>query len=151
MRLEARTDLALPVADAFAAATDFTALETAARARGIPVSRLDTLPDMGPGMVWNAEPTVRGRPRRVTLTLGQAEPPERLNVEVSGKTMRADCRVEFVALAAGRSRILLSVDIRARSFSGRAALLAMTVLRGRLGKRLKRRLDAFGKALQNGP
>jgi hypothetical protein len=147
MKVSARIDLDLPQASVFAAASDFDALEARIAARGIEIARVADCTPPGPGLAWAARARLRGRLRDVASELTALDTPRGLTIQSRIGGMVATFEVRVIALAAGRTRVITGLDLRATTLKARVVLQALRLGKGRIRARMERGLAAWGDGL----
>jgi hypothetical protein len=147
MKLSARTDIELPHETVFAAASDFAGTEARLAARGIEVRRTRDQTPPGPGIAWDARARLRGRMRDIHAELTVFAPPLHLAVlsRIGGMTSAFDLRL--VALSAGRTRVIVGMDLRADTLRTKLLLQAMRLGKRQAEARLARALAVWAAGL----
>jgi len=137
----------LPRAMVFSAASDFAAVEARLSERGVEVTRVADRVPPGAGIAWTARARLRGRVRDIATELEGFDPPQGLSIRsrIGGMTVMSDAR--FVALAAGRTRVIVGLDMRADTLKARLVLQALRLGKARLRGRLERTLSAWADAV----
>lgn len=154
MRFTARGDLALPIAAVHAALSDVDHYEAEARARG---ARLERHGTGGEGTEWDIAFRFRGRERQLRARLLELRPPGRLRLTWEGRLTRGEAVVELVALARGRTRLALTIDVLPKTLPARLFLQSLRLVKPRLNRRFRarvaealRRLEARAAARSSG-
>ncbi len=154
MELKAQEDIEAPAAQVFAGLCDFDAITTQALRRGVDVTRKDDLPAPAKGMTWQADFQMRGKTRSAEIKVTDLTAPERLCFLSTSGGLEIETRIEVVALAQTRSRVLWHSQITPRSLSARLLVQSLKLTKGSLQKRFRRRVAGvareFETRLQNG-
>lgn len=154
MRITASADVAAPIAEVFAAATDHEGLVRRALRRGAEVRRTDqpgSAADgsgLAPGAAWHASFPLRGRERRVEVHLARIEPPTLAEVLVEGGGLAARVTSDLLALSRDATRLTLAVDVGARTLPGRLMLQGMRLARGSMERRARERLAKWAREVE---
>jgi carbon monoxide dehydrogenase subunit G len=141
MKLTARQDIEAPVAFVFDALKDFEAWERAALRRGADVVRTDNLREIGPGLSWMIKFVYRGKGRRLALQLTNLERPTSLGFAGTGTSFEGQAGLDLIALAARRTRLSVTLDMRPRSIGARLVLQSMRLAKARLNRRFADRIE----------
>ncbi|MCC6006485.1 MAG: SRPBCC family protein [Rhodobacteraceae bacterium] len=143
MLLETRDIAEGPIDKVFAAFADFDAHEREALKAGAEVVRGDTLAAPGVGMIWHARFMFRGKMRKVDLELVEFFAPGR--IVVTGQSVNLDIvsRTEFAAVAPGRTQVTVRLDVTPRTLAARVVLQSARLARGRIQRRMGKRLRKF--------
>jgi hypothetical protein len=147
MKVSARIDLDLPQATVFAAASDFATAEARLTARGVEITRTADRTPPGPGIAWSSRARLRGRPRDIRSELTVLDPPQGLAIRSRIGGMEATFDMRVMALAAGRTRVIAGLDLRATTLKAQLVLQALRLGKGRVRARLERGLSAWAEAV----
>ncbi|MCL4189578.1 MAG: SRPBCC family protein [Rhodobacteraceae bacterium] len=147
MRFTASRDIAVPIADAWAALTDVEAAEGIARARGVAVVR--TGPG-GVGTTWQARFRLRGAERQVTLRIAAMEMPGRLCLDFRGELFEGSAQVDLLALARTRTRLTAMADVLPRTLAARLMLASARLVKSRADRRFGKAVGALARAVAAG-
>lgn len=148
MRLSAKEDVGASADAVFAALSDFDGFERAALRRGAELRRVEGEPQGGAGMRWAARFRFRGRPREAEITLSRHEPPSLIAAEAVSPNLHVDVQTQIVALSRTRSRIVLVIEARPRTLAARVMIQTARLARGRIERRLAKRLRAFAQGIE---
>ena len=140
MKLTSRQDIEAPVAFVFAALKDFDAWERSALRRGAEVARTDRLREVGPGLSWLVKFAYRGKERRLALRLISLEQPTTLGFSGTGASFDGGAGLDLMELAARRTRLSVTLDLRPRSIAARVILQSLRLARARLNRRFADRV-----------
>ena len=140
MKLTSRQDIEAPVAFVFAALKDFEAWERAALRRGADVARTDKLRDVVPGLSWLVKFTYRGKERRLALRLTNLEHPTTIKFAGNGTSLDGLADFDLMALAARRTRLSVTVDLKPRSVGARLVLQSLRLAKAWLNRRFAGRV-----------
>jgi hypothetical protein len=143
-----REDIAAPVAQVFAQATDFAAFERQALRRGADLRRLDRMPQPGPGAAWRAVFPFRGREREVELRLDRIESPVLAEGGFRGQNLEGRLRAECLALSRTTTRLTLTLTVEGRTLPARLFVQSLRLARGNLERRAGARLAAWARDVE---
>lgn len=129
--------IARPPAEVWAGLTDFTGNEAAVRARGIDARRIAGTE--GPEPAWAADVHFRGRDRHIEVEVSRMTPPLALGYRLSGSQLVSDLAFVLEELADGRTRLDITLVVKAEGLSGRMILQSLKILRSTLVKRFRKR------------
>ena len=148
MKFSTREDIEAPITHVFARVTDFSNFERRALRAGAHISRSDEGP-VGIGTSWTVLFTFRGRERSVASTLTELTEPTDLKVESVSDGMTVETNVALVALSPGRTRLMVGMELRARTLTARLLLQSMKLAKGKLQKRFKARVLNFAEEIED--
>jgi uncharacterized protein YndB with AHSA1/START domain len=143
VKFSTRQDIEAPVDRVFAALGDFAAFERAALRRGAEITRLDGLPEPGPGMAWAATFPWRGKARQVRCALHDYTPPESMRFQAEGDGITLTLLLGLMALSRGRSRLGVELELRPLTLTARLMLQTARLGKTRLTRRFEARVAAF--------
>lgn len=143
MRLSGSEDIGLGVEEAFAAVTDPAALERAFLSRGITIARTDEGGAVGPGTSWTAPVTWKGRTHPVTVEIAGWAPPSGVRFHGRSHGLSGDLEAGLAALAPGRTRLHVTLELRGSGMRDRMLLNALTLARGQLARKFEEAVSAF--------
>lgn len=150
MKLSTRQDIEAPIGAVFAAATNFAAVERRLEGRGVWVERDPTAPQRGPGMVWNARGSWRGRSHEIRTELVSLEEDRGMVLRSVSGGVECTTVVDLVALSRVRTRMLISLDLRPTTLASRLLVQSLKLAKRRLTERLKTRLAEFAERVEAG-
>ncbi|TCP44418.1 SRPBCC family protein [Rhodovulum marinum] len=150
MKFSAREDIDLAIEDVFEVLSDFDRMERAALRRGAEISRIDTLAAPGPGMIWAAEFTFRGKRRALRTELTGFLPPENIVVESTVSGLTGISTVDLVRLSPRRTRMAVAIDLRPQTIPARMFLQTLRLAKTRMSQRFKSGLTRFARDLESG-
>lgn len=143
MKLSSRQDIEAPAAFVFDALNDFQAWERAALRRGADVARTDKMKAIAPGLSWLIKFAYRGKDRQLALRLTQLEHPSMMGFFGSGASLDGQADIDLMALAARRTRMSVSVDVRPRTIGARLVLQSLRLAKTRINRRFAERVALF--------
>jgi len=149
MRFSSREDIAAPIEHVFQAITDFDAFERQALRRGADVQRGDPNSAVGLGSEWNLNFPFRGKDREVYARISEFDGPNGYAAVTEVGGLEGDLNVELVALSPKRTRLQVSIDVRARTLAGRLLVQSLKFARGNLTKRFANRVGQFAQDVEN--
>ncbi|WP_296423170.1 SRPBCC family protein [Yoonia sp.] len=148
MKFSTREDIDAPIDHVFAKVSDFAGFERRALRQGAQIKRLDDGPAQI-GSIWEAALKFRGRERRIQATLSALQPPETYRVHTLSDGLTAETQLELIALSPTRTRVILMIDLRARTLTARLLLQSMKLAKGKLTKRFKARVLEFAEDIED--
>lgn len=140
MQLNAKEEIDAPIGFVSALLTDFDKWEGSARTRGAEVDRLDSLAQPGPGMKWKLAFAFRGKMRAATLTLLSLTPEQGVTVECLSKPGNGVTTVEMTAIAAARTRLVVTTEIKPNTLAARLFLQSLRLAKAKVNQRFKQQL-----------
>lgn len=149
MKLTSRQDIEAPAAFVFAALQDFDAWERAALRRGAEVARTDKLREVIPGVSWLVKFDYRGKERRLALRLTALEQPTMMGFSGTGTSLDGLASIELMELAARRTRLIVSLDLRPKTIGARVILQSMRLAKARLNRRFGDRVGQMCSEIEN--
>ena len=142
MKLSTREDIEAPIDYVFAQVTDFAAFERRALRQGADVRRRGDGP-VAVDAAWDIAFDLRGKPRQLTATLTDYDPPNSLQIRGVSDGMDAVTEIDLIALSQSRTRVMVGVELKARTLTARLLLQSMKLAKARLTKRFKGRVLDF--------
>ena len=149
MRFSSREDIEAPIEHVFNSATDFEGFERQALRRGAEVTRNDTYGKPGIGSEWRLKFLFRGKQRDVHARMTQFEAPNGFQAETETGGLEGTVSMELVALSPRRTRMQVSIDLRARTLAGRLLIQSLKFARGNLNKRFSNRIWQFAQDIEH--
>lgn len=148
MKLSTREDVEAPIEVVFDALCQFDSFELQALQRGIDVRRLDDLVEPGPGMIWRAHFEMRRQKRSLTLETVRLVQPTEIQVDLDSASLGGSFAVELIELARQRTRMMVSLDLRPRTFAARLVVQSMRLGKSRLTTRFKSRVAEQAREIE---
>lgn len=148
MKFSTREDIEAPIDHVFAKLSDFSGFERLALRRGAQVKRIGDGP-VGVGAQWDVSFKLRGRERKMHATLAALHPPEMYRFDAVSGGMSGQTLVELVALSPRRTRLLVGIDLRARTLTARLLLQSMKLAKARLAKKFKARVLEYAEDIED--
>ncbi|EBA15910.1 hypothetical protein RSK20926_04842 [Roseobacter sp. SK209-2-6] len=145
MEFSSKEDLDAPIADVFAAISDFGSFERSAIRRGIEVQSQDHPQTPEVGQFWDVRFDFRGKPRDLHLTLTAYEPSTLVGLSGESAALKGEGRIELLALSPQRTRISVSMQIQAKGLTGRLLLQSFKLAKSKINRRFKLRVAEFAK------
>jgi hypothetical protein len=150
MNLSAREEIAAPADRVFAEMTDYPRLARLAEARGVRLTRLDSLPAPDVGMCWMALAPIRGQLREVRSEVTAFAPGRGYAVASTIGGIEGLTEVELTALGDARTRLRIVVDLRPVSLSGRLLIQPLRLGKGALQERFRIRVAGLARSIEAG-
>ena len=145
MQLSTNEDIEAPIEYVFAAITDFDGFAKQAMRRGAEVTRMDTLTEVGEGMIWQTGFDFRGKRRDMRIELTELDKPNRVCAHNTLPGMTGSLVLDLVALSRQRTRLSIDLQLSPQSLSSRLLVQSLKLARGNLTKRLGKRLTEFSR------
>ncbi|RHZ98743.1 SRPBCC family protein [Cereibacter sphaeroides] len=143
MRLSTSQEVEAPIRFVWRQLSDFGNWERAASQRGVTVRRLDGTPEEGPGTGWLVRFDYHGRMREVEMRLVGLEADQKLLMEATGHSLRADLTLAFLELAPRRTRVTVTSDVKALTLPSRIFLQSLRLAQGTLQEKFDGRIKGF--------
>ncbi len=154
MQFSTRQEIEAPIGFVFEQLTDFVGHERAASRQGVEVERLDQRASAGAGMSWRCLFTLRGKPRRMEITLQEFKPQTVLTFDAESQNLSGDLMVELTELSPGRTRVLVKLDVRPLTLPARLVLqslrLAKARTRAKFSSRVRGQADEIERRYRHG-
>ena len=148
MKLSNRVDIEAPIDFVYAQLTDFAELERRARREGVAVARSGDGP-VARGTAWIVRAEVRGRMREFTVTLVAMSAPEALRFDTRSEGLEVETTLELIALSPHRTRVVVGIDMRARTLTVRLLLQSLKLAKAKLDARLRKRLTRVAHQIED--
>lgn len=148
MKFSSKEDVNIPVQDLFGMLSDFETFERAALRRGAKVKRVPSKDGGAAGTSWVVDAEIRGKQRVLKATLRRADPYEELIFEGQLGGVSAEFEITLLALAKGRTRLGMALDMRPNTLSARLMIQSAKFARNTLNRRYKARIAKFAKELE---
>ena len=148
MKLSARSDIAVPIADVFARVTDFEAFERRAMRRGAEVSRTDPASGPGEGSQWKASFVFSGKERLVHARADHILRPETLLVNSKSGGLDGAFEVRLVALSPSKTRMIVGLELKPSNLSARLLVQSLKLAKNSLNQRFSKAVEDFAKNLE---
>lgn len=140
MKLTAKSDLEVSAAFVFAALTDHQAWEREAVRNGVDIQRPAGSPDNGVGAQWRIQGHFRGKMRKLTLSVEEMVPNQRLTLSIDSLSIDGTSQVEIMVLSPRRSRVRVDLDLKPKTLAARLFINTMRLAKGRVQVRFERGL-----------
>ena len=144
MKLVAREDIELPIAEVWTLLHDYDSFERAALRRGADVQRAETQGRPS----WKVAFTFRGRRRKVAVRLDRDEQPGVMAFSGEGKALEGNVTLELVELGPRRTRMTVASEVRPRTLAARLFLQSARLARSRIVKRYQSRIAQLATMLE---
>lgn len=148
MKFSTREDIEAPIEHVFAHISDFANFERRALRHGGNVVRIDGGP-LRIGSAWDIAFKFRGRDRQMRAEVTHLDEPNGYVVTTLSGGMSIVTEVELVALSRGRTRLLVAMDLRAKTLTARLLLQSMKLAKTKLTKRYKARVLEFAEDIED--
>ena len=147
MNFTSREDIDAPKDAVYAAVTDFDRFERRLMRRGIDVLRDESHPPPEAGARWRVVLDWRGRSYDVEAELVSIEPQDGYALEAHSSGLICLAVVDLVPLSRTRTRLMVSVELRATSLTSRLLLASVRLASGPLHARFRQRIAEFAREL----
>lgn len=148
MKFENTEDLDIPIEHAFDMLSEFTFFERIAMRRGAEVIRRDEGHTEALGTAWDLMIPWRGKTVKMEVKVARFERPEALGFYASAPAIDVEMDLEFVALSNHKTRMIMKSDIGAKTLTGRLLLQSMKLTRGKIEKRMSKRIAEQSRNLE---
>jgi len=148
MKLSTREDIEAPIDYVYDHVTDFKALERRAIRQGAQVTRRSEGP-ITAGATWDINFEFRGRPRQVTTQLTVLDPSNSVYFDSSSDGIAAVTEVNLVALSQTRTRVMVSFDLRAKTFTARVLLQSLKLAKAKMTARFAARVKDYAENIED--
>ncbi|MDX2484394.1 MAG: SRPBCC family protein [Pseudodonghicola sp.] len=149
MQFSSKEDIDAPIEAVFAAISDFEMFERSVIRRGIEVERVDDTAAVAPGLAWDAAFDLRGKRRKLHLTLSRYDSPEGVGFESESAGLTGLMSVDLVALSPRRTRMAITLNLAPKTLSARLFLQSLKLAKGNLTKRFKLKVADFAKSVED--
>jgi hypothetical protein len=150
MELSASEDIEIPLDQLFAKVSDFSKIEKMAMRRGVDVQRTDRASSNCVGMSWRAQFKFRGKSREALITLEEYDPPQSLRFHTVSDGLDTDLTIDLVALSRQRTRLSFSAALQPKTLSARLLVQSFKLARGRIDRKLGKRMAGLARDLEEG-
>ena len=148
MELTTEQDIDAPIDRIFAELSDFDAMERRAIRHGATVHRESEGGPDGCGMRWHARAQFRGKPHDLDVSVVAIETPELLQLETRTGGLEARCVIELVALSDARTRVTVSVALKAKTLSARLLVQSIKLAKGEIDRKFRKRMAGYAEQIE---
>lgn len=148
MQFSSKEDIEAPIADVFAAVTDFEAFERQALRRGIDVQRKGDVTAPEDGLSWHATFEMRGKPRDLDLTLAKFDPPNALRFDAMSNGLEGQMVIDLMSLSQQRTRLAVVVNFTPKTLPARLLIQSLKLGKAALTRRFKLKVADFAKSVE---
>ncbi len=143
MDFNSKKDIEAPIAEIFEALCDFESFERSAFRRGVEVQRMGDINAPEKGLAWDAKFTLRGKSRDLRVILASFEPVTRMVLTGESGALKGETEIDLVALSPSRTRLSVTLNVSAKTLSGRLFLQSMKLARGSIERKFNARIADF--------
>ncbi len=147
MRLQATRGIDAPRPRVHAALADFAGIEAGLASRGWVLTREPPGPPR-PGTAWAGSVEWKGMRRNLAVTLDAVDPPEGYRLTGRSDGVDALVSVALSALSEVETTARVTVELTARSLSGRMLVQSLRLAKGGMEARLEARLAAWAAEIE---
>lgn len=148
MKFSTREDIEAPIDAVFNMLCDFESFERAAMRRGADVQRLDNREEPGVGAMWEASFTMRGKRREIELELVEFDRPNDMAFESKSPGVLGRTGFELIALSRGRTRVMVSLELKPLNLSARLLVQSLKLAKGKLSQRFSARVAEYARGME---
>lgn len=148
MKFSSRQDIETPIDEVFGVLSDFESVERSAIRRGIEIRRGSDSAAPSEGMTWDATFLIRGRTRTVGICLERLDPPNGMTFAITSPSISGGMKVELVALSPRRTRMLVAVELKPTTLTGRLFIQSMKLTKKKLDRQFKRRVADYARMVE---
>ena len=148
MKFSTREDIEAPAEFVFDRVTDFDAYERRALRQGADVARRTDGP-IGVGSIWDVVFTFRGRERRVAAEITTLDRPTAMVIHSASDGLDVQTEVDLIALSQTRTRVMVSIELKAKTLTARLLLQSMKLAKTKLTKRFKARVLDYAEDIED--
>ncbi len=145
MHFETKEDIDSPIAEIFAAITDFETFERSALRRGVEVNRKGNAAEGLETLAWDVGFQFRGSPRQMALSVARSQPPNALDLVAKGNGMEGAMSVDLLALSPRRTRMIVRFDLAPKSLAARLLVQSLKLARNKIDRRFRLRVAEFAR------
>lgn len=147
MHFETKEDTDSPIAETFAAVTDFESFERSAIRRGVEVHRNGdgTAPE---DLTWDVVFMFRGSERKMRLEILEYHAPNVVVFSATGSGMTGELRVDLMALSSQRTRMTMRLDLRPKTLAARLLVQSLKLARNKLNRKFRKRVAEFALLIE---
>ena len=148
MKFSTKEDIAAPIDAVFDMLSDFDTFERAAMRRGAEVHRTDNLRSPGPGMSWRARFMLRGRERKIGITLATFDRPNQMVFSGGSAALEGEMVIDLVALSRQRTRMSVALKLTPKNLSARLLVQSLKLARSNLNRKFHLRVADYAKEME---
>lgn len=148
MKFSTKEDIEAPLEAVFDMFCDFESFERAAMRRGADVQRVDSKPEPGTGMIWDAAFVMRGKQRALRIEMMTFDRPNELVLEATSTGLVSHMSFELVALSRTRTRVLVGLDLKPQNLSARLLVQSLKLTKSALTKKYKLRVAEYARGME---
>jgi hypothetical protein len=148
LKLRVSDDIEAPVDRVWAGFSDFSPVETEARARGAELVRVGDWRAAHLGASWRGSVAVRGKTRPIDARIATFVPGETCVVESRVGGMSSTYEITLIPLSPSLTRVAVVLELRASTLSARLLLQTLKVARRRVMQRLEGAIVRQGQAVE---
>lgn len=148
MKFSTREDVDAPIDEVFELLSDFEAYERNALRRGADVRRVDQLGSPDVGMMWKAVFSVRGKPRKLDITLQEYDRPNRIVFFSESPGITGNLSIDLIAMSRGRTRLSVALELKPQNLSARLLIQSLKLAKSNLTSRFKQRVADYAKIIE---
>lgn len=147
MKFSGKEDIEKPIEQVFSQLSNFEMFERTAIRRGAEIERVSDVPVLMVGMAWKVKFEMRGRMRKVKVSLIAFDTPNSMTFQAEGQSFDGTLNVDLLALSPRRTRLTVTAEIKPKTLSARLLVQSMRLAKKNLNRRFRDRLSAFVTSL----
>ena len=148
MRFSSREDIEAPIEHVYGKLTDFYGFERSAMRRGVKAEREDPSAPIGIGTIWHVRFKFRGKPRAADVELVKLDENDGFEVSFKSGGIEGLTSLELVPLSPHRTRMILRLDLSAKTLAARLLLQSLKLAKSNLTHRFKTRVADFAEEIE---
>lgn len=145
MEFSAREDIEAPIEFVFDQVTDFQTFERSIMRRGGDVERVKGGDAPVVGTKWKVKFRMRGKERMVKAEISHVDVPNAMTISVTSKNIDGSMVIELVALSRARTRLIVNVDITAKTIPAKLFFQSMRFARAKSDAKFKAFVTGFAE------
>ncbi len=149
MQFSSKEDIEAPIDQVFRMLSEFERFERSVIRRGVELQRLTEGTEPAPGMAWQAQFTMRGKPRDLRVYLETYDPANVMRFKSESSGLDAFLEVELVPLSQRRTRMAIVLNLKPNNLSARLLIQSLKLAKTNLTKRFKLKVADYAKKLED--
>ncbi|NIZ14156.1 SRPBCC family protein [Phaeobacter sp. HF9A] len=151
MHFETQEDIDRPIADVFAAVTDFDSFERAAIRRGVDVQRIGDATTPLDAQAWDAGFQFRGSARKMQIKIQSLNAPDAITYGAAGNGMVGDMALTLQEIAPNRTRMMVQLTLKPKTLAARLLVQSLKLARNKLNRKFRQKVSEFARNAEAQP